>query len=74
MKKTCQCGACEWCEAKKSVLNFAAARQWAAFEWTAYSTICGGENNWKIFVNAHELTDLLWMLRVAGQQREHVQV
>jgi len=70
MKQVCQCGTCEWCQAKQSVLEFAAQRQWAPFAWTACSTICGGEQNWKIFVKAHDLTALRWVLRVANEQ-EH---
>jgi hypothetical protein len=74
MKKVCHCGTCDWCQAKQRVLDFAAQRQWAAFEWTVCSTICSGEKSWRIFADAHDLTELRWVLRVAEERRPKVLV
>ena len=69
-KEVCHCGTCDWCQAKQQVLAFAKQRQWAAFEWTPCSTVAPGEPNWNVFVDAHDLTSLRWVLRVAQERGE----
>ncbi|GHO89961.1 hypothetical protein KSF_000090 [Reticulibacter mediterranei] len=61
--KTCHCGTCRWCEAKRKVLVLGERRNWDPFPISPCSSSAKEKPHWITFTETHpeeELWDVVW--------------